>query len=229
MDNARGGYFITVTVDGDTAASFGELARAAVANPERLRVLPARHSLERLSATAQEISQNRSSLSGYVGLEALSVDERANRVRVLVSGGTGRAQENFDTRFGPALVRVERTNDVALAPGSYLNITSSQGTDDVVGQVSCITGRNFTGLRCGELLNRSFDVTGTTYWGATVNYSWGREVDADCNLGDSGGPALYGTRPGASSAPRCPAFPGTTPASTSTSRTPWISSSSPGS
>jgi hypothetical protein len=79
---------------------------------------------------------------------------------------------------------------VALGPDSYRVITSSQGQGaDVVGQTSCITGRNFSGLRCGEILNRSFDIDES--W---ASYTWGRELDADCNGGDSGGPALYGNQ-----------------------------------
>lgn len=77
---------------------------------------------------------------------------------------------------------------VALGAGSYRVITSSQGqAADFEGQTSCITGKNFTGLRCGELLNLSHDFNEDG-----IQYSWGRRVDADCNPGDSGGPALYG-------------------------------------
>lgn len=90
---------------------------------------------------------------------------------------------------------VTLTND-ALAPTQpplRRSITSSQkAAADVVGQVSCITGQNFNNLRCGELLSRTFAVDIPEQDGqARVVYSDGREVDADCNPGDSGGPALY--------------------------------------
>lgn len=75
------------------------------------------------------------------------------------------------------------------------SITSSQSAgSDTVGQVSCITGQNFSDLRCGEILSRSFGVSLKTHWGATLSYTNGREVDADCNPGDSGGSALYGNQ-----------------------------------
>jgi len=93
-----------------------------------------------------------------------------------------------------------RSNEVTLTYNSmvspepiYRSITSSQSASaDVVGQVSCITGQNFDGLRCGELLSRTFAVDIQEQGEPRVVYSNGREVDADCNPGDSGGSALYG-------------------------------------
>lgn len=73
----------------------------------------------------------------------------------------------------------------------YRTITSSQASSaDVVGQVSCITGQNFSDERCGEIITRSFDVSTRDKDGRLVTYTNGREIDADCNPGDSGGPAL---------------------------------------
>lgn len=94
------------------------------------------------------------------------------------------------------------TNEVTLQQSNYTDyehdyraITSQQdSSNDAVGQVSCITGQNFLGLRCGEIVTRSMDVTMTAHDGRTVSYTGGREVDADCNPGDSGGPALYGNQ-----------------------------------
>jgi streptogrisin C len=81
-------------------------------------------------------------------------------------------------------------NEVALSAGNYRAITSSQGwSADIVGQTTCITGSNFTGLRCGALKNKSYDVST-----GDLTYTAGREADVDCNPGDSGGPALYGNQ-----------------------------------
>jgi hypothetical protein len=93
-----------------------------------------------------------------------------------------------------------RSNQVTLAydpdlitPTDYREITSSQAASaDAVGQISCITGQNFVGLHCGEILSRSLDVSVTTHDGRTLTYSNGRELDASCAPGDSGGSALYG-------------------------------------
>lgn len=92
-----------------------------------------------------------------------------------------------------------RSNEVTLTYNplvspypTYRAITSSQSAaSDVVGQISCITGQNFDGLRCGELLSRSYGVDIQEQDEPRVVYTGGREVDADCNPGDSGGPALY--------------------------------------
>lgn len=81
-------------------------------------------------------------------------------------------------------------NEIALAAGDYRAITSSQGQGaDTEGDISCITGMNFAGARCGDLINTSYD-----YSSSDFNYTTGREVDADCNGGDSGGPAFYGNQ-----------------------------------
>lgn len=90
------------------------------------------------------------------------------------------------------------TNEVTLSydpdfGGYYRKITSSQSSaNDAVGQISCITGKNFGGLRCGEIITRGYSVNISLEDGRTLTYTNGREVDADCNPGDSGGPALYG-------------------------------------
>ncbi|NGN91727.1 trypsin-like serine protease [Nocardioides sp. KC13] len=98
----------------------------------------------------------------------------------------------------PVIVGTALTNEVTLAYTTgldayarYQTITSSQASSsDFVGQVSCITGQNFSDLRCGEIITRSFDVSVRDSDGRLVSYTNGREVDADCSGGDSGGPAL---------------------------------------
>jgi streptogrisin C len=92
------------------------------------------------------------------------------------------------------------TNEVTLwytptlaTEARYQRITSSQASSsDAVGQVSCITGQNFSDLRCGEIITRAFDVSVAAGDGRTLSYADGRELDADCNPGDSGGSALRG-------------------------------------
>lgn len=92
------------------------------------------------------------------------------------------------------------TNEVTLwytptlaTEARYRTITSSQAASaDAVGQVSCITGQNFADLRCGEIITRSYDVSIPNHDMRRLTYSNGREIDADCNPGDSGGPALRG-------------------------------------
>ena len=97
-------------------------------------------------------------------------------------------------------VKTALTNEVTLfytptlaTEARYQTITSSQSSgSDVVGQISCITGQNFSDLRCGEIISRSFNTVFATDDGRTVSFSNGRELDVDCNPGDSGGPALRG-------------------------------------
>lgn len=56
------------------------------------------------------------------------------------------------------------TNEVTLSydpdfGGYYRKITSQQSSaNDAVGQISCITGLNFGGLRCGEIITRGYSV-----------------------------------------------------------------------
>ena len=79
-------------------------------------------------------------------------------------------------------------SEITLKLGEYRTITSSQGQGaDMVGQTSCITGMNYGGARCGKLLNTSKD-----FDDGDVSYVTGREIDAACDFGDSGGPAFYG-------------------------------------
>ncbi len=71
-------------------------------------------------------------------------------------------------------------------------ISSVQGLDaDVVGQTTCFTGQEFIGLRCGALLSKTETYQFQEPWGL-IDVRSGRKVDAACDSGDSGGPALYG-------------------------------------
>jgi len=82
-----------------------------------------------------------------------------------------------------------------LGQGTYRSITSAQGqAADVVGQTQCSSGQNTTSLQCGPLIATSVDYSWTTHYGSHAAYYYGREVDFDCNPGDSGGSVLYGNQ-----------------------------------
>ncbi len=83
-------------------------------------------------------------------------------------------------------------NGIDLGAGGYRAILSVQGKGaDTVGDTTCLTGRNFTGIRCGELTQTSVDFEYSDY---KIASKYGREVAAACAPGDSGGPVFYGNQ-----------------------------------
>lgn len=142
--------------------------------------------------------------SGPAGLYVITAGHCSRSGNLWYQGGTvvGTADRSdvtdTDALRIPISAQAAAVNEVTLSyvpayatEARYRTITSAQdAASDAVGQISCITGQNFDDLRCGEIVTRQYAVNLNDEFGRVVSYSLGREVDADCDPGDSGGPAL---------------------------------------
>lgn len=165
----RGGQAMNSTAGTSCTSGF------AVRGAEGLAVLTAGHCAQRGDVWDQ--------IGTFVGITDLSDVTGTDALRVPVK--TNVLTNEVTLWFTPTLATEAR----------YRTISSSQlPSNDVVGQISCITGQNFADLRCGEILTRSYAVGIPLDDGRFLSYSTGREIRVDCNPGDSGGPALSGTQ-----------------------------------
>lgn len=86
-----------------------------------------------------------------------------------------------------------RSNKILVTPADIRTMLISQKVGaDVVGELVCLSVAVDRTLDCGELLKKSYDYGGKDTFGRTSTFPYGREVDADCDFGDSGGPAFNG-------------------------------------